>query len=337
MILVTGGTGLVGAHLLLKLAEENEQLRATYRPSSKLDRVRNFFLKQHREGAALYERINWVEGDLNDIPSLEKAFQGIEQVYHSAAMISFDPRDFYELKRINVRGTANIVNLCITFKVKKLCYVSSIAALSRNKGEQAITEENEWQGASNVYGLSKYLAEMEVWRGSQEGVPVVIVNPGVIIGSGFWDQGSGMLFKAASKAPKYYPPGGTGVVTINDVVKVMTGLMNSGIQGERYILVAENLSYKTLLGYLAEGFQNKKPWKRLKYWHLEIFWRLDWLRVMFGGKNRKLSREGAKSMRSQPVYSNAKIKDALDYQFEDVPEVIAQCCEDYLQEKRPNL
>ena len=336
MILVTGGTGLVGAHLLLKLAQENNQLRATFRPSSNLDRLKNFFLKHHQEGEVLYDRINWIQADLNDIPNLEKAFQGVEQVYHSAAMISFDPRDFYELKRVNARGTANIVNLCIAYKVQKLCYVSSIAALSRSKGEQDITEESEWQGASNVYGLSKYLAEMEVWRGSQEGVPVVIVNPGIIIGSGFWDQGSGVLFKAAAKSPKYYPPGGTGVVAINDVVTIMMALMNSGIQGERYILVAENLSYKTLMGYLAEGFKNKKPEKRIKYWQLELFWRLDWLRVMLGGKRRKLSRDGARSMRSQAFYSNAKIKDALAYKFEDLPEVITQCCEAYMKEKGLN-
>ncbi len=333
MILVTGGTGLVGAHLLLKLAGENQQIRATCRPSSNLERVREFFLKQHREGEALYNQIDWVQADLNDLPNLEKAFEGIDHVYHCAAMISFDPRDFHELKRVNVRGTANVVNLCIALGIKKLCYVSSIAALSTIKGGQLITEETEWQGASNVYGLSKYLAELEVWRGSQEGVPVVIVNPGIIIGCGFWDQGSGALFRAASKAPNYYPPGGTGVVAINDVVATMVELMNSGIEGERFILVAENLSYKSLLGYLAAGFKHKQPRKRLKFWQLELFWRLDWLRVMLGGKKRKLSRDGAKSLRSQSFYSNAKIRETLPYEFEALAGVIAECCEAYKQER----
>ncbi|MBT8320518.1 MAG: SDR family oxidoreductase, partial [Eudoraea sp.] len=276
MILVTGGTGLVGAHLLLKLTQEEEQVRATFRPNSNLERVRNLFSSQHPEGTRLYAKIQWREADLNNLPQLEEAFEGITKVYHSAALISFDPRDFRELKRINVKGTANVVNLCLEFDIKKLCYVSSIAAFSHNDGKTPIDEESEWIGAANVYGLSKYLAEMEVWRGAQEGVPVVIVNPGVIVGPGFWDQGSGAIFRAAAKGPKYFLPGGTGFVTVNDTVEIMTRLMRSDIKSERYILVGRNLSYESLLQLLADGFQLKKPGKKLKNWQLNLLWRLDW-------------------------------------------------------------
>jgi len=332
MILVTGGTGLVGAHLLLKLTQEEEQVRATFRSKSKLDRVRNLFGSQHPEGSRLFTRVEWVEADLNNLPKLEEAFEGIRRVYHCAALISFDPRDFRKLKRINVKGTANVVNLCLAFKVEKLCYVSSIAAFSHNDGKTPVDEESEWLGATNVYGLSKYLAEMEVWRGAQEGVPVVIVNPGVIVGPGFWRQGSGSIFRAAAKGPKYFLPGGTGFVTVNDTVAIMTRLMNSVIQGERYILVDRNLSFESLMQMLAKGFQIKKPEKKLKHWQLELFWRLDWMRCVFSSKRRKLTRNQVKGFKNPVTYSNAKIKNTLNYKFEDLEEVITQCCELYRAE-----
>lgn len=332
MILVTGGTGLVGAHLLLKLTQAEGQIRATYRSGSNLERVRKFFTSKHPEGAHLYSQIEWVEADMLNLPQLEEAFKGISRVYHNAALISFDPKDFRKLKRINVRGTSNIVNLCLDFKIEKLCYVSSIAAFSHNDGKSAITEESEWIGAANVYGLSKYLAEMEVWRGTQEGLPAVIVNPGVIIGPGFWYQGSGSLFRAAAKAPKYFIPGGSGFVTINDTIEIMTSLMRSDIQGERYILVSDNLSFENLMTLLADGFGLKRPEKKLKNWQLDVIWRLDWLRSRYRGKRRRLSRQQAKSLKQQMYYSNTKIINTLDYQFEDLEKVITDCCELYKSE-----
>ena len=336
MILVTGGTGLVGAHLLLKLAQEETRLRATFRPVSNIERVKKLFTDQHPKGESLFEKIEWAEADLNNIPQLEKALEGVSRVYHCAALISFDPGDFRALKRVNVRGTANLINLCIAFGIEKLCYVSSIAALSGNKGEEQITEETEWQGASNVYGLSKYLAELEVWRGAQEGVPVVIVNPGVIIGSGFWQQGSGSLFRFAAKGLKYYPPGGTGFVTVTDVVDIMVDLMNSDIQGERYILVERNLSYKDFFQQLAEGFNLNIPRKQLKNWQLEWLWRLDWLRSFLRGKRRKLTRDGVRSFQSPVYYSNEKIRNAFSYEFESIPEAIPHYCQAYIEDKGIN-
>lgn len=332
MVLVTGGTGLVGAHLLLKLTQSGQQIRATFRSGSNLERVRKLFLSEHPNGSDLYQSIDWVEADLLNLPRLEEAFAGVRRVYHCAALISFDPRDFRKLKRINARGTANVVNLCLAFKIEKLCYVSSIAAFSHNDGKKPITEESEWMGAANVYGLSKYLAEMEVWRGAQEGVPVVIVNPGVIIGPGFWGQGSGSIFRAAARAPKYYPPGGTGFVTVNDTIEIMVSLMDSDIQNQRYILVSRNLSFESLMNLLADGFQLKRPVKKLRNWQLELLWRLDWLRCVFTKKKRRLSRKQAKSLKHPVLYSNDKIRAALDYEFENLEQVITRCCQLYTSE-----
>ncbi len=322
----------MGAHLLLKLIQEHGQVRATCRSGSNLERVQSLFRSEHPDGAQLYAKIEWVEADLLNLPQLEEAFYGIKRVYHCAALISFDPRDFRKLKRINVRGTANVVNLCLAYNIEKLCYVSSIAAFSHNDGKSAITEENEWTGAANVYGLSKYLAEMEVWRGAQEGVPVVIVNPGVIIGPGFWYQGSGSIFRAAAKASKYFLPGGTGFITVRDTIEIMTKLMDSEIQNERYILVSRNLSFESLMKSMAEGLQVKPPRKKLRNWQLELFWRLDWLRCLLSRKKRRLSRKQAKSLKNPVFYSSNKIKNTLDYEFEDLERIIQQCCKLYKSE-----
>ena len=192
MVLVTGGTGLVGSHLLLKLAQQNKSVRALYRKGANLERVKTVFSYYSKNSKSLYETIEWAEADLNDLPKLTLAFKDITHVYHCAAYISFDPSNYKILRATNIKGTANIVNLSIANKVEKLCYVSSVATLGYDA--DLITEETQWEGNQNqsVYAISKYGAEMEVWRASQEGVAAVIVNPGVILGPGFWNSGSGL-------------------------------------------------------------------------------------------------------------------------------------------------
>ena len=190
MILITGGTGLVGSQILLQLLKEGEDVRAAYRKDSNLENVSKIFSYYVNNPKELYNKIEWVEADLLDIPALEIAFKDVKYVYHAAAYISFTPKDYPLLKKINVTGTANIVNLCIANKVTKLAYVSTIGTIGRSLPEQKATEENEWKDAHvNVYALSKFSAEMEVWRGTQEGIDAVIINPGVILGAGIWHPG----------------------------------------------------------------------------------------------------------------------------------------------------
>jgi nucleoside-diphosphate-sugar epimerase len=165
MILVTGATGLVGSHLLVQLLQENEEVKALFRSEKQIEKVKNVFAFYNQ--TALFDKIKWVKGDITDIPSLEIAFENITHVYHCAALISFDPSDEDELRKINIEGTANVVNCCIDFGVKKLCHVSSIAALGTPKEhETTITEETEWnpEELHSDYAITKYGAEMEVWR-----------------------------------------------------------------------------------------------------------------------------------------------------------------------------
>lgn len=334
MVLVTGGTGLVGAHLLLHLLQNNTKVRAIYREGSNLKQVEKVFSYYVKEKASeLFDAIDWVLADINNIPALETAFKNVDYVYHAAALISFDPKDYYKLKKVNALGTANIVNLCLSNKVKKLCYVSTIGAIGKSVEGHKATEENDWSGQeANVYALTKHRAEMEVWRGSQEGLNVVIVNPGVIIGPGFWQQGSGNLFSIANNAKNYYPPGGTGFITVNDVVKMMTTLMHSEIVNQRFIAVAENITYKEILSILAKALGKKAPSKILRVWQLNLARFFDYLRSLITGGKRKITKKTIKSLMQPEVYDNQKIKDTLGFQFEDMKETINFCCKIFKEE-----
>ena len=308
---------MVGSHLLKDLILKGEEVRAIYREEKSLKSVRDLFCLYDLEGAKWFEKIEWLQSDICDIPTLEIAFEKVTEVYHCAALISFDPGDFQNLRKTNVEGTANIVNLCIYNRVKKLCFVSSISTLSKKSGV-VVTEDNEANMAQlNVYGLTKFLGELEVWRGSQEGIPVLIVNPGVIIGPGFWDSGSGLLIKEGAKGMKFYPPGSTGFISVGDVVALMIKLMNSPIVNERFLLVAENLSYRELFQKMAKSFKQKPPQKELKFWLLEIFWRLDWIKAHFFKGKRNLTKARVMGMRNPVAYSSEKIRDTVEHQFED--------------------
>ena len=288
MVLVTGGTGLVGSHLLLELALTKTKVRAIYRSKSKLAEVKKVFSYYVDNPLVLFNAIEWFQADITDIPKLETAFQNVAYVYHAAAHISFDPRDFKELQRTNTEGTANIVNLCIHHQIKKLCYVSTIGTIGRSVKNKEANENNEWTDEhTNVYALSKYLAEIEVWRGAEENLPVVIINPGVILGPGFWESGSGSLFSTVNKGYSYYPPGGTGFVSVSDVVRLLTGLMKSNIANERFILVSENLSFKEIMHKIAVGLGIKPPYKLLKIWQLEIGRFVDYFLSLVIGKKEK--------------------------------------------------
>ena len=328
MILVTGGTGLVGAHLLLKLTEQGQEVRAIYRREHKIPLVEALFKSRSKNPDLYYKKIRWVKADLNDLPKLNEAFEGVEQVYHCAAFVSFEPNRYKTLRKINIEGTANIVNLSISHKIKKLCYVSSIAAIgSELKPDQLITEKTPWnpEEDNNVYAITKYGAELEVWRGAQEGLDVVVVNPGIIIGGGFWKSGSsGSLFYKINKGMPYYSKGVAGYVGVDDVVSIMEQLMNSPIVNEGFILVSENLSFKSFIDKVCEALEVRKPKKEAKTWLLELGWRADWLIHKLTGKRRQLSKQLARSSRTVTRYDNQKIKKALNYEFEPLDAVISK-------------
>ena len=269
--------------------------------------------------STLFDKINWVKCDITDIPSLEIAFENITHVYHCAALISFDPNDEEELRKINIEGTANVVNCCIDFGVKKLCYVSSIAALGNPKEhEKTITEETEWnpEELHSDYAITKYGAEMEVWRGNQEGLEVVIVNPGVIFGYGFPKKGSDVIIQSVRNGLSFFTKGNIGIVSVEDVVKCMMQLMKSDSNGERYTLVGENISTKALLDFIAEELKVKKPTTEATKWMTSIAWRMDWLISKLLNRKRKLTRSTANASHTTTTFDTSKIERKLNFSFQ---------------------
>ena len=314
--------------MLLDLLRSGQEVRALCRPRSNLDRVRDLFHWYGPQGKTLYEKIEWVTGDLTDIPSLDVAMEGATAVYHCGALISFDPRDRGRMLKVNQEGTRNIVNLCIHKEIPRLYYTSSIAAIGGTSG--TVSENDLWDPIhTNVYATSKYLAEMEVWRGGQEGLQTVIVNPGVILGPGFWSEGSGKLFSRVSAGLRITPPGGTGFVGVWDVVKAMKDLGGHQCLNERYILVTENLEYAVLFKKIAQLLGVSPPKSVLTGWQLEVLWRLDWIRTHLTGGKRRLSKALARSLQMPVHYSNQKIRERIGFRFQPLEEVLRECAENF--------
>ena len=333
MILVTGSTGLVGSHLLYKLANGNEKIRAIYRTERKLAHVKSVFATYTPNYESLFLGIEWVKADLLDIPSLSDAFRDITHVYHCAAFVSFEPDKYKTLRKTNIEGTANIVNLCLSNTISKLCYISSIATIGNTINNEEITEETPWnpEDDNNVYAITKYGAEMEVWRATQEGLHVVIVNPGVILGAGIWHYGTGSLFKKAYKGFKYYTSGTIALIAIEDVVSIMITLTKSDIINERFVLVAENWTYKQFLQTLSKSVHVKPPEKMAGSLLLKWAWKLDWLKTKLTGKRRQLTKHIVRSLSTETRHSSNKIKTALNYKFKPIDETIASIGDSYLK------
>ncbi|QTE21590.1 NAD-dependent epimerase/dehydratase family protein [Polaribacter cellanae] len=330
MILVTGGTGLVGAHLLYHLIKNDEKIRAIYRSKEKIEAVKKVF-SYYSNDATLIAKIEWFKADITEVPAMIPAFVGVKKVYHCAAFISFNPKDYREMRKVNIYGTAIIVNLSIDAKIDKLCFVGSIASVGDSLNGGLITEENEWnkEADNSGYSITKFGAEMEVWRASLEEIDVAIVNPGVILGSGFWNAGSGKLFSQVYNGLKYYTEGVTGFVGVQDVVKAMILFMNSDIKNERFILVSENKSFKEIFFLIADAFGKKRPSKKIKSWQTAIFWRFAIFVSKITGVTPLLSKYSARSAHSVSKYSSAKFKETFNFKFEKIECVIKKVSKNF--------
>jgi len=334
MILVTGGTGLVGSHLLFDLVKQDKQVRAIIRNKNKINQVKKIFSYYSDDFENLIQKIEWVEGDVLDLYSLDQAFADIEKVYHCAAIVSFDGKDKAQIINANVQGTENIVNLCLEKNLEKLCHVSSIASLGASINGNLIDENSKWSTSKNysAYSISKYKSEMEVWRGIQEGLNAVIVNPSVILGPGFWNSGSGSLFTKAAKGMKYYTSGGTGFIDVSDVSTVMIQLMESEITGERFVLNAENLKYKDLFDLIADEMGVVKPKKEATESLLKIAAIADNVASKLKIKKREITKDVVRSSISVSKYSNNKITNEIGIKFIPIKESIRSIAEKYKKE-----
>lgn len=319
-ILLTGASGLVGKELLADLLAEGYRVRALV----------------HRKPVEITnDKVEFFQGDILDVVSLEEALEGITHVFHVAALVSYDPADKYRLMSINVEGTANIINACIEANVQKIVHVSSVAAIGRIRDGQAVNEEMQWSEETNnsYYGKSKYLAEMEVWRGMGEGLKMVIVNPSLILGGDDWSSGSSAIFKSAYDEFPWYSEGVSGFVDVKDVARAMLLLMNGDISGERFILSGENISYKEVFTEIAHCFGKQPPHKKVNAFLAELVWRVEKVKGSISGKKPLLTKETARTSLAKVSYDHSKILNALPgFAFTPLRETIKRTCK-VLQEK----
>ena len=318
MIFVTGGTGLVGSHILLKLSQRGEELKALKRATSSMDICKSVFTYYNADD--LFAQINWVDGDVNDISSLENGMLNSDLVLHCAAVVSFQPSAAKLLKKVNIEGTANVVNVALSKGIKKLGYVSSIAALGRNSTDGMVDEECHFKATKldSNYALSKYYAEQEVWRVSQEGLDVVIVNPSVILGPGDWSKGSSRIFQKIYSGLKFYTPGSTGYVDVLDVANSLVSLLFSNVKNERFIVNGANLKYRDCFDRIAVAVNKPKATIKVTPFLKEIAWRLEAIRTFVTGNKPLITRETADNAMTNSSYSTTKIISAIDFNFTDI-------------------
>ncbi len=333
MILVTGGTGFLGGHLLFRLTQKEEKIRALKRKNSSLDDTKRIFSFYAEDITPYWNKIEWVEGNLLDIFSLEEAMSGITRLYHTAAVVSYDPSEHEIMMETNIRGTANVMDAALAKGVKKVCYVSSIAALGR-AGNNGITDEKSpWIDKKNIsaYSLSKFEAEREVWRAMAEGLNAVIVNPSVILGPGNWDKGTCKLFSMVYRGLKVYTTGTNGFVDVNDVARAMIMLMESDISEERFVLNAENVSYQQLFTWMAEALGVAPPAIRAGKTLSEVAWRALKIISLFSGKEPFITKELARTAVGTHRYSSDKIITATGFEFTPVKETVYRTAQLFLR------
>jgi len=317
MVLVTGATGFLGSELALQLVSQGLSIRCTRRSASVIPAILTPYSSQ----------IEWVEGDLMDVFALENAVAGAEQVYHCAAWVSLLQSDKDGMIRENVTGTANLVNLCMDYDCR-LVHVSSVAAIGLAKPGDLITENHHLDQANETdgYALSKLESEMEVWRGIAEGLDAVIVNPSIIIGANGGSKGSGELFDRVRKGLKFYTAGSCGFVDVTDVAKSMIALMNSDILAERFIISAENCTFKQITTEIADGFGVKPPSVYASSWMMGIAWRGAKLWAILTRTKPVLDKISAQSASMTRDYDNTKIKKAIRIEFKPVSESVKEIC-----------
>jgi nucleoside-diphosphate-sugar epimerase len=325
MILVTGASGIVGHFVVKSLVEAGYQIRAIKRENSKIERLTPW-----------NEHIEWVTADILDLPALEKAFEGIDRIVHCAALVSFHKGDKEGMMRVNVDGTANMVNLALKCNIKKFVHVSSVAALGRKPGIDTIDENIKWEASENNsnYGESKYLGELEVWRAQEEGLNTAIVNPSIVLGPGDWENSSMQLFKYVWQERAFYPDGEMNYIDVRDVVNIIKELLFNEISSERFVLNAGKSYYKDTFKLISKYFDKPAPKIKVTYTLLTFAYILDTIKSRLLRQKAILTRESMRLSKMNYFYSNQKVKETLNYEFKSLEESIKWTCQEILKEHK---
>jgi dihydroflavonol-4-reductase len=334
MNLVTGASGLLGSHVILELLKKNVPVRAMVRSSHHEHELRDLAIHYGMD-PSLIDRIEWVSGDVLDITSLNECMQGCQVVYHCAAVVSYHSKDRNQMYQVNVEGTANVVNVALEHGNIRLCFVSSIAAIGKAKNNDRLDENTAWVDSpfNTHYAITKNLAELEVWRAMHEGLQGVIVNPGFIIGPGNFDRSSPSVFKKLDEGLSYYPPGVTGFIGARDVAGIMVTLMEKEIFGERFILVAENLTMKEIFQSIAAQLKIAIPEKEATPFILELARWGEALRELFTGRKALVTKESVRNASVRFFYDHEKIAAALPVTFTPIADAVADTARYFLSKK----
>jgi len=331
MVFVTGGTGFLGSHLIHALLARGKTVRALKRKNSNFELFERVFSFYNDNPAATKTSIEWVDGDLSDIIILDRFLQNVTEIYHAAGIVSFQPGDMKRLMHTNVEGTANLVNTALEHDIRKFCYVSSIAALGRADNSTIIDENTVWKASkrNSNYAISKYGGEREVWRGIEEGLKAVIVNPSVILGPGELDSGFGKMITVVLKGLMFYSKGTNGFVDVRDVARTMIELSESNIDGGRFIVSSGNHTYKEIFGMIAEETGKPAPKFEANSFMANIAWMLSYIQGKMTQRKPLITRETAITAGETYHYSNAKIREALNYNFIPIRDTIKDACRFY--------
>lgn len=323
MIIVTGGTGLVGSRLIYDLIKEGHEVKALIRPNTSKNKFAELVKHYTDKPYEIAQKVTWVEGNLSNINDLNSLISEDDLVYHCAAKVSFNPKENAKTIETNVEGTANLVNVCIDKKVKKLCHVSSIGALGGKINGQLVDEATPWSPiGKSAYSLSKHYSELEVWRGMAEGLNAVIVNPSVILGPGNWDAGSPKLFSLVAKGLKFYTKGSTGYIDVRDVTKAMALLMESDISEERFILTSENLTYQQLFTKIAESIKAKPPTIYANKFLTNLAYRLEKVKSFITGIEPSVTKQTHKISHTINQYSGQKFLNNFNFEYTPINNTI---------------
>ncbi|MCK4569125.1 MAG: NAD-dependent epimerase/dehydratase family protein [Bacteroidales bacterium] len=331
MIFVTGGTGLAGSHLLLELTAQGKNVRALRRKSSNTDFVRHVFNAYAKDPERQLGMIEWVEGDVLDIYSLEDAMEGVTQVYHNAAVVSFSPRQKELVHRVNVEGTANMVNTALNKGVKKLCHLSSIAALGRAKQDGITDESTTWITSryNSHYAISKYNGEREVWRGTAEGLDAVVVLPSIILGLADINNGSMQLFKTILRGIPFYTPGTNGYIDARDIARAQIFLMESKVKNEKFVVSAENLGYREVLKMIADGLEKPYPGIKVNKTMALMARYFFKIKSLLTGKDPLITKETARTAMRTYNYNSEKFTSLSGMKYIVISDTINSICSIY--------
>ena len=319
-VFITGATGFIGSHIARTYLANGHAVSVLHREGS-----------GHGMLADVADRVTWHVGDILDIPSLEAAIRPGVDVIHAAAIVSFVPKDRDQMEKVNVEGTANVVNVCLKAGVRKLGYVSSIASLGKPvaKGEEVgqpalITEDQKWEESplNSNYAKSKYRAELEVWRGVAEGLNAVMVNPTVVLGAGDWTRSSLQLIKYVHDERPFYTDGLVSYVDVLDVAESLYRLMQSDVTAERYILNGGTIPYRTLLNEIAGAIGKRPPTVRVPPLLTRVLWPIEAVRSWLTGRAPLITRETARSASSHYRFDGHKIEQATGYQYRPLRETL---------------